>query len=149
MLNETYNTVRVGKHLSDRFRIKNDLKQGEALSPYLLNFSLEYVIRRVQVTQEGLKLNGTHWFLVYAEEINVEGGSVHTIQKNAEALVVANKEIGPAVNADKTKHVFMSRHKNAGRSHNIKAINPLKQWKSSNFWEQRIKIPFRKKLRAD
>ena len=59
-LNETYSRVRVGKHLSDMFPFKSDLKQGDALSPLLFNFTLEDAIKRVQVNQNGLKLNGTH-----------------------------------------------------------------------------------------
>jgi hypothetical protein len=47
-LNETYSIVRIGKHLSDSFPIQNGLKQGDALSPQLFNFALEYVIRKVQ-----------------------------------------------------------------------------------------------------
>jgi len=39
--NETYKRVRVGKHLSDMFPIRNGLKQGDALSPFLFNFALE------------------------------------------------------------------------------------------------------------
>ena len=94
-----------------------------ALLPLLFNSALEYAIRRVQVNRDGLKLNGTHQLLFYVEEVNVLGGSVHTIEKNTEALVVASKEICLEKNADKTKYMVMSRDQNAGRSHNIKTDN--------------------------
>ena len=48
-LNETCSRVRVGKHLSDMFPIKNGLKQRVVLSPLLFNFALEYTIRKLQV----------------------------------------------------------------------------------------------------
>jgi hypothetical protein len=47
-LNETYSRVRTGKNLSYKFTVKNGLKQGDALSPLLFNFALEYAIRKVQ-----------------------------------------------------------------------------------------------------
>jgi len=79
------------------------------LSPLLFNCALKYTIRRVQVIQDGVKLNGTHQLLVYANDVNILGGSVHTIKENAEALVVASKEIGLEVNTDKTVHGHVSR----------------------------------------
>ena len=91
------------------------LKQGDALSPLLFNFALEYAFRRVQVKQDGLKLNGTLQFLVYAGDFNMSGGSVHTIEKNTEAFVVRSKEIGLEV----AKYVAMSGDRYAGRSRYI------------------------------
>ena len=79
----------------------------------LLNFALEYDIRRVQVNQVGLKLNGTHQILAYADDVNILGGSMHTLKENAEALVAATREIGLEINADKTKYMIMSRDQNA------------------------------------
>jgi len=84
------------------------LKQGDALSPFIFNFALEYAIGRVQVNQDGLKLNGIHQLLAYADDVNILGGSVHTVKENVYVLVVATKEIGLEVNADKTKYMVMS-----------------------------------------
>ena len=75
------------------------------------------------MNQDGLKLNGTHQLLAYADVVKILGGSVHTVKENAEALVVATKEIGLEVNADKTKYMIMSRDQNAGRSHSMKTDN--------------------------
>jgi len=75
--------------------------------PLLFNFALEYAIKRVQVNQDGLKLNGTHQLLAYADDVNILEESIHTVKENAEALVVATKKIGLEVKADKTKHMVM------------------------------------------
>jgi len=57
-------------------------------------FALACAIRRVQVNQKGLKLNGIHELLVYGDDVNILGGSIHTVKKNTEVLVAAGNEIG-------------------------------------------------------
>ena len=64
-LTETCSRIRAGRHLSGMFPFKN-----------------------------GLKLNGTHQLLVYADDINIFGGNVYIIKENAGALIVASMEIG-------------------------------------------------------
>jgi hypothetical protein len=68
-------------------------------------------------------LNGTHQLLVYADDINILGGSIHSIKKNADDLLIASKEISLEVNAEKTKYMVMSQNHNAGHNHNIKIDN--------------------------
>ena len=56
-----------------------------------------------------MKLNSTHQLLFYADEVNILGGSIQTIKKSTEALVVTNKKNGLEVNGDKSKYIVMSR----------------------------------------
>jgi hypothetical protein len=90
------------------FPIRNGLKQGDAPSSLLFNFALGYAMRRVQVNEDGLKLYDTHKLLVHADDINILGESVHTIN-NTEVLVVASKAIGLEVNVDQIKYTVKSR----------------------------------------
>ena len=70
-----------------------------------------------------MKLSGIHQLLAYANDVNILGGSIRAVKENAEALIVAAKEIGLEVNADKTKYMVMSGDQNAGQSHSIKTDN--------------------------
>jgi hypothetical protein len=106
-LNETYSRVHIGKYQSDKFPIQNGLKHGDALSPLLFNFTLEYAIRRIQENQKGRKWNGTSQILGYADDVNVVEENIDTIKKNTEALLYVSKEVGLEVNPEKTKYTLI------------------------------------------
>ena len=69
---------------------------------------------------EGPRKEEAHQLQVYADDVNVSGGSLYSIKKNTEALIIASKETGLEVNAHKTRYMVMSWGQNAGRSHSIK-----------------------------
>jgi hypothetical protein len=122
-LNETYSKVLIGTHLSDNFPIQNGLKQGDALSPLLFRFTLEYAITKIQENQVGMKFNGKHQLLVYADDVNILSYNIYTIEKNRETLIDANKEVGLEVNAEQSKYMLLSRHQNAGQNYDINIAN--------------------------
>jgi hypothetical protein len=94
--------------LSDSFTIQNGLKHGDASSPPLFNFALEYAIRKVQENQVGLKLNETHHLLTYADGVNLLGDNIDTIEKNTETLIDASKVVGLEINVERTRYMLLS-----------------------------------------
>ena len=79
--------------------------------------------RVYNVCVNGLKLNGTRQLLAYADDVNILGGSIHTLKENAQALVAATRETGLEISVDKTKYMVTSRDKNAGRIHSVRINN--------------------------
>ena len=74
--------------------------------------------RRFQTKQDGSKLNDTHQLQVYADGVSILGGSVHTVKRNTEAIILASNKTGLEVN-DNTKYMVMTGDQNAGRRNNI------------------------------
>ena len=96
------------------------MKQGDALSPLLFNFALEYAIRKVQETNLGLYMNGTHQLLVYADDVNLIGDDNRTIDRNADVLLNACKNIGLLVNTGNAKYVEIGRNRGVIANEHIK-----------------------------
>jgi hypothetical protein len=62
----------------------------------------------------GLKLNGTHHLLAYADDVNLLGDNIDTIKKNTETLIDDSKEVGLKINVEKTKYMLLSHHQSVG-----------------------------------
>jgi hypothetical protein len=84
-----------------------------------LNFAVEYAVRKVRENQVGLKRNGTHQLLAYADDVNLLGDNIDTIRKNKETLIDASKEVDLEINVEKTKYMLLSRHQNVGQNWDI------------------------------
>jgi hypothetical protein len=70
-----------------------------------------------------LKLNGTHQLLAYADDVNLLGDNIDTINKNIETLIDASKEVELEVNVERTKYMLVSYYQNADQNWDIKIAN--------------------------
>jgi hypothetical protein len=85
----------------------------------LFSFALEYAIRKFQENEIGLELIGTYELLAYADVVNLLGDSKNTMKENTETLFGAGRDIGLEINAEKTKYMIMSHHRNSGHNQNM------------------------------
>jgi hypothetical protein len=79
----------------------------------------------MQENQVGLKLNGAHQLLSYADDVNLLGDNIDTLEKNTETLIDAGREVGLEIIVEKTKYMLLSRYQNAGQNRDIKIANRL------------------------
>ena len=110
-LNDTRGRVRIGYHMSETFNTHSVLKQGDALSPLLFNLVLEYVIKEMQKSNDGLQLNGTQ-LLTYADDIVLLGDNKETLINNTKILLDKTKELGLQINVEKTEYMVTDRIQN-------------------------------------
>jgi hypothetical protein len=61
--------------------------------------------------------------LAYADDVNLLGDNIDTINRNTETLTDSSKEVGLEVNVEKTKYMLVSRDQNAGQNRDIKIAN--------------------------
>jgi hypothetical protein len=73
----------------------------------------------------GLKLNGTHELLAYADHENLLGDNTDTIKKSTDTLTDASKGVGLEINTEKTKYMFLTRHRNVGSKSRHKNSNQI------------------------
>ena len=139
--------------MSDKFTIHDGLKQGDALSPLLFNFALEYAVRKVKETKEGLKLNGVTQLLAYADDVDLLGDDVNTIKNNAKIFFKTAKEIGLEVNKEKTKYMLTGRNQVLRNNQNLiidnNSFEPVSKFKylgviltSENYIKEEIESRF-------
>jgi len=150
-LNETYSRVQAGKNFSDMFPIKKGFETRRCFIAIAFELWFRVCHQVGSGKPEWLERNDIHQLLVHAD-VDIFGGSIHTIKKNTEASVVASKEMGVEVNANETKNIVMSRGQKAGQCHKIKTENSLfENVKRFGYLGITVKnkVLIREKLRAD
>ena len=88
---ETYSRVRVGKHLSD-VSLQEWLEKRRCFNAIAFKLCFRICHYEGSGKPERLEIKGTQQLLIFSDDVNIIGGSVNTMTKKAETLVVARKE---------------------------------------------------------
>ncbi|KAL4092460.1 hypothetical protein QTP88_026961 [Uroleucon formosanum] len=105
-INQTDIKVKIANTTSQPVRVTIGLRQGDALSPVLLNLVLEKIVREMNVS-EGIALGQiTIGLLAYA----LLGDDIETIKRLGKKLIKAAEKVGLTVNDDKTEYLTVSRN---------------------------------------
>ena len=104
--------------MPSNFPIEIGLKQGDALSPLLINFPLEYAIRKVRKNNFGLDMNGSHHMLIYADDVNLIDDDISAI----DVLLNVCKGICLALNTRKSKYIEVEHHRSHFSDHEASEI---------------------------
>jgi hypothetical protein len=135
-LNETYSKAHIGKYFSDSFPILNFVRRQCIITTA---FELCFGIYNKKSPQKpgGLKWNGPHQLLAYADDVHLLGGNTEAIKINTQTVTDASKEIGLVVTVEKTKHMLLSQYQNAGQNQNIRRADHLEMCHDSKSlaWE--------------
>ena len=91
----------------------------DALSPLLLNFALEYAIRRVQENTIGLELNEKYQLLVCTDDVSMLIDNLQTLWDNVEIFIKASRDIALEANSQKTKYMTIPHHQHVIQNQNI------------------------------
>jgi hypothetical protein len=105
--------------------MQNGIQRRAVLSTLLLNFALEYPIRKAQENHVGLKLNGTHKLLPYVDDVNLLGNNTDTVKKNTETLTYSSKVSCLEINIETTMYMPLSHHQNACQNCGVKTGNSV------------------------
>ena len=106
----SHNIIKIDGQLSEPFTVLNGLRQGDALSPVLFNFALEWVMRKIQEIPRIFTARGMKLILAYADDIDIISDNLGEATRTYMRLEEEAKKIGLTINEQKTKYMHMKRY---------------------------------------
>jgi histidinol phosphatase-like PHP family hydrolase len=107
-MTDTEAQVKIQAQLTDAFKIRQGLKQGDGLAPLLFNLALEYAIRKLLVNVKGTLEYHTTQIVGYADNICLLSRNIKAIKETYQELNGAAKETGLSINVNKTHAMILT-----------------------------------------